>query len=187
MIVGLGNPGRKYRKTRHNIGFITVERLVRSWHESLGKGKGLYQSCTIRLDHRTVICAEPLTYMNNSGLAVHELVHYYNIDLSRLLIIFDDADLWFGQIRLRKSGGAGGHNGLKSVIQHLKTKEFARLRIGIGSDFAKKDMVNFVLSGFSKNEQKELDSIIDESVKAVLCFIREGIDKAMNQYNQDLL
>lgn len=187
MIIGLGNPGRKYRNTRHNVGFMTIDQMARSFHEKLKKGKGPYQSCKVIYRNQSIICAQPLTFMNNSGLAVRELVHYYDIDLSRLLVVYDDADLLFGHIRLRKTGGTGGHNGMKSVIQHLNTKEFARLRIGIGSDIAKKDMINFVLSGFSKNEQKELDFIIDESVNAALCFIRDGIDNAMNQCNQDLL
>ena len=187
LIAGLGNPGRKYQKTRHNIGFMTVDRLARSFHESFKKGKGPYQSCSIRSGDQVIICAQPMTFMNNSGMAVRELVHYFDIDLCRLLIIYDDADLLFGRIRMRKTGGAGGHNGVKSVIQHLNTKEFARLRIGIGSDIAKKDMINFVLSGFSKNEHKELDYILDKSVNAALCFVHDGIDTAMNQFNQDLL
>ncbi len=184
LIVGLGNPGLKYRKTRHNIGFLVIDRLAKEKGARLKKGRGPYEIAEFQLDDRSVLLAKPLTFMNNSGQAVAELVNYFDIEFSHLLVILDEVELDFGRLRLRAQGSSGGHNGLGSIIQHLNTKLFARLRIGIGTEYAKKDMTKFVLSNFSRNEQKELDSILDQAVDAVLCFIRDGIDKAMNTYNR---
>ncbi len=184
LIIGLGNPGLKYRKTRHNIGFLVVDRLAQAMGVRLKKGRGPYEITEFQIDGKSVLLAKPLTFMNNSGQAVAELVNYFDIDFSHLLVILDEVELDFGRLRLRAQGSAGGHNGLRSIIQHLNTKLFARLRIGIGTEYARKDMTKFVLSNFSRNEQKELDFILDQAVDAVLGFIRDGIDKAMTQYNR---
>jgi peptidyl-tRNA hydrolase, PTH1 family len=185
LIVGLGNPGRRYEKTRHNAGFMVVDRLAAVLGAKFKKGRGVYEICDVRCNEASVLLAKPLTFMNNSGTAVAELVRYYQIDFSRLLVVLDEIELPFGRVRLRRQGNAGGHNGLSSIIQHLNTTSFARLRIGIGTEFAKRDMVDFVLSRFSRNEQEELDSVLATSVDAVLSFIRDGIDNAMNLYNQN--
>lgn len=137
----------------------------------------------VAVGDNSAILIKPLTFMNNSGNAVAEVVNYYNIELSRLLVILDEIELSLGRLRLRAQGGSGGHNGLSSIIQNLNTKQFARLRIGIGTEYAKKDMTKFVLSNFTRNEQKELDTILDQAVDAVQTFMVDGIDKAMNRYN----
>ncbi len=183
LIVGLGNPGRKYKRTRHNLGFMVVDRLAEQKGLSYKKGRGAYETAGFVHNNQSIILAKPLTFMNNSGQAVAELVNYFDVDLSQLLIVFDDIELPFGRIRLRARGSSGGHNGLDSVLQHINTKNFARLRIGIGTEYAKRDMIKFVLSSFSRNEQKELDSIIDRSIDAILDFVEYGIDFTMNKYN----
>jgi len=183
LIVGLGNPGSKYSKTRHNIGFMVLDKLAEQKGLSYKKGRGPYETAVFVQKSQPIILAKPLTFMNNSGQAVAELLHYFDIDLAQLLIVFDDIELPFGRIRLRAQGSSGGHNGLESVLQHINSKNFARLRIGIGTEYAKRDMIKFVLSSFSRNEQKDLDAIIDRSIDAVLDFIEYGIDFTMNRYN----
>ncbi|MBN1560753.1 aminoacyl-tRNA hydrolase [candidate division KSB1 bacterium] len=184
MIVGLGNPGSEYERTRHNIGYMVVDRIAQEFNAQFRKGRGAYHHATTVIEGCKTILAKPLTYMNRSGLAVAQLLNYYDIDLSQLLIIFDEVDLPFGRVRVRKQGGSGGHHGINSVIQHVNSHEFARLRIGIGTEYAKKDMIKFVLSDFTRNEQQELEAIIALSVRVVSSFIRDGIDRTMNAFNQ---
>ena len=181
--MGLGNPGRKYKKTRHNIGFIVLERLAISYQGSFKKGRFSSEMSTIEIDRNAVILAKPLTFMNNSGMAVAELMRYYDIEMSRLLIIYDDVDIPFSKIRIRGQGTAGGHKGVESVIQYLKSNNFARLRIGINSEHAKENTKKFVLSKFSKNEQNELEEIIQKCASAAITFINEGIENTMNEFN----
>lgn len=183
LIVGLGNPGGEYEKTRHNIGFMIVDQIAKDASASFKKGRNAAVETSAHIAGQSVILAKPLTFMNNSGSAVAGLVNYYDIDLDRLLIIMDEVELPFGRLRVRKQGGSAGHNGMKSIIQHLNSKDFARLRIGIGTEYAKKDMSKFVLSNFSRNEQQELDFIVGTSVDVVHSFIRNGIDRTMNTFN----
>jgi len=183
LIVGLGNPGRKYRKTRHNIGYMAVDTLLTASNSSLIKTDFYSEYAEISIDNNPVIVAKPQTFMNNSGLAVYELVHYFKINLNRCLIIYDDVDLSFGRIKIKGKGSSGGHNGLESIIQHLDTTHFARLRLGIGSDKAKKNMIRFVLSGFSRQERNDLDNVLEKTKKAVNSFIVDGLDKTMNLFN----
>lgn len=183
LIIGLGNPGLKYRKTRHNVGFLVVDLLAHQYGVRFKKGRGPYETAELNIGDNSVILAKPLTYMNNSGQAAAELFHYFDIEPSHLLIILDEIELPLGRLRIRAQGTAGGHNGLDSIIRHLNTKSFARLRIGIGTEYAKMDMVKFVLSNFTRNEQKELKAILDRAADAVRCFIQDGVEKAMNSYN----
>jgi len=183
LIVGLGNPGAEYEKTRHNIGFMVIDRIVQDVAVSLKKGRNAAVEASAQLAGQSIILAKPLTFMNNSGTAVASLVKYYDIELTRLLVVMDEVELPFGRLRIRMQGGSAGHNGMKSIIQHLNSQEFARLRIGIGTEYAKKDMTKFVLSNFSRNEQQELDLIVKASVDVVYSFIRDGIDKTMNTFN----
>ncbi|MBN1996542.1 aminoacyl-tRNA hydrolase [candidate division KSB1 bacterium] len=185
LIVGLGNPGKKYKETRHNAGFLVIDRISDQSGCNLSKGRGVYEYGSTLIASNSVILAKPTVYMNNSGLAVRELIDYFKIKLSNLLIIFDDVDLPFGKIRLRGKGGAGGHNGVKSIIQHLQTNEFARLRIGICNDYAKADMTKFVLSPFSADERKNLHDILEKSSKIGKDFVINGLDQAMNKCNTD--
>jgi len=183
LIAGLGNPGRKYKNTRHNAGFMVIDKLAQEFNGSFKKAKFTCEQSEIKIAYKAVILAKPLTYMNNSGLAVFELMQYYKIDPSQLLLVYDDADLPLGRLRMRAQGSAGGHKGVASVIRHLKTQEFPRLRVGIGSEFGKEEMVNFVLSSFSKKERQELNNIISSAVDAVKGFIVDGLDKTMNWVN----
>ncbi len=183
MIVGLGNPGLRYKYTRHNIGFMVVERFAAQFGARLKKGRGAYEHALLKHGENSVILLKPQTFMNNSGFAVADAVNYFNVDINRILVIVDEIELPFGQLRLRRQGSSAGHNGLNSIIQHLNTKLFARLRIGIGTEYAKKDMVSFVLSNFTRNEQKELDPILDASVNAIELYLERGIDSAMNMVN----
>jgi len=183
LIVGLGNPGRGYRKTRHNIGFQVVDQFADRWGASFKRGKGQYEICRFRSLKKSGYVMKPLTYMNLSGTAVSQVLNYYRINLERILVIYDEVELPFGQLRMRPHGSAAGHKGMSSIIEHINSKQFARLRIGIGTEFAKRDMTKFVLSNFSRNEQKELVSIIEKSVDATIMFIDEGIEKAMTFFN----
>lgn len=185
IIVGLGNPGRKYDGSRHNAGFDVIDELVDRYHfggpERFGKsmiGKG-------RIGDRKVVLVKPLTYMNLSGEAVQEIVHFYKADPREdLLVISDDIDLEIGRLRIRKKGSAGGHNGLRNIVQHLGTEEFARIRVGVG---AKPDpdyeLADYVLGHFSGEERKIMDEAVAKAAEAAACAVTDGIDLAMNRYN----
>ncbi|MCG3120390.1 MAG: Peptidyl-tRNA hydrolase [bacterium] len=180
LIVGLGNPGTRYAGTRHNIGFKVAESLAERLHLSFRAGKGDYLIAT---GVGETMLLKPLTYMNNSGMAVRHAVDYFDLAHERVLIVFDDYQLPLGKLRLRASGSDGGHNGMASVIQHLGTPAVPRLRLGISSEFEKGEMANYVLSTFSKAEQKLLPEIYDRAVEAVLCFVSQGMQQAMNKFN----
>jgi len=179
LIVGLGNPGSRYANTRHNIGFKVVERLAGRLNLSFRPGKGDY----LIASGAAVLLLKPLTFMNNSGLAVRHAVDYFGLDCLRILIVLDDHQLPLGKLRLRASGSDGGHNGMASVIQHLGTPEISRLRLGLSAEFEKGEMADYVLSTFSKEEQKRLPEICDRAVEAALSFINDGVQQAMNKFN----
>jgi PTH1 family peptidyl-tRNA hydrolase len=181
-LVGLGNPGSQYELTRHNVGFLVVDRIAHLLKARFKPGKGRYQIADATCEGRHVLLVKPQTYMNASGEAVVELVHRYQVPLERLLIILDDFQLPLGRIRLRPRGSDGGHNGLASVIYQLRTEEFPRLRVGIGDDIGG-DPVAFVLSEFSRDEMQQVPDIVDRAAQAALTFIAEGIDTAMNRFN----
>lgn len=185
LIIGLGNPGRKYERTRHNVGFMVLDRTAEKLNAAFRKGRSSYEIVDVHWNETAVLLAKPTTYMNNSGIAVAEMVRYYNINLSNMLVVLDEIELPLGRLRLRKQGSYGGHNGLYSVIQQLNQQTFARLRIGIGTEFAKRDMVDFVLSNFSRNEQEILDPVLDTCVEAIDSFIHVGIDKTMSLFNKN--
>lgn len=181
LIVGLGNPGRKYEKTRHNLGFLVGRRLAHDqrWKftENLSL-KGLVAQGII--DHTNIVLLLPLMYVNNSGIAVKEIVQRKKIALENILVVCDDLNLSFGQLRLRPKGSDGGHNGLTSVIEHLKTKDFARLRIGIGRPVRKEDVVDFVLSEFEKEEQKQLPDVIERAAECGLAWLAKGTKETIS-------
>ncbi len=189
LIVGLGNPGPEYAKTRHNVGFMVVERLAAQtgaagtgpvrWHLRCRAlvAEAFFQG-------QKVILARPQTYMNNSGEAVAPLLRWYGLAPADLLVICDDLDLLPGQIRIRKKGGDGGHRGLKSVIAALGTNEFARLRIGIGRpEEPAGDVIRWVLGCFNPQEAPVIEEALARAVRAVWVILSEGIEKAMNQFN----
>ena len=183
LIVGLGNPEKEYAGTRHNMGFDVINELSKEYNISVEKSKfkGLYGSGTIGLEK--VILLKPQTFMNLSGESVREIMDFYKISTEELIIIYDDIDIDSGSIRIRKSGSAGTHNGMKSVIQHLNTTEFCRIRVGIGSPNENINMINYVIGKISKEEHAILEKGILKAKEAVVHIIKNDIDKAMNKYN----
>jgi len=184
LIVGLGNPGAKYQSTRHNVGFMVIDKLGSGID---GSSRERFQGAILetRRDDETLVLLKPLTFMNNSGASVSQVANWYKISPEKILIVYDDLDLPFGTIRLRPKGSAGGHNGLESVIRHVGTDEVPRLRIGIGRP-ASGSTVNYVLSRFSKQEQTELASVVDLAAEVAACWLSNGIQVAMNRYNRAL-
>ena len=184
LIAGLGNPGKQYERTRHNMGFDTIDELV-DRHRIPGSGiqhKAMYGKGMIAGEK--VILAKPLTYMNLSGDSVREFINYYKMDPeTELIVIYDDIDLEPGQIRIRKKGSAGGHNGMKSIISQIGTQNFYRVKVGVGAKPAGWDLADYVLGRFSTKEREEVDKAIEEAADAVEVILGEGIDAAMNKYN----
>ena len=187
LIVGLGNPGREYRETRHNVGFMVVEEIAR--RHGIGWAVGPSQITETMVGKKfgpePVMLAKPLTYMNNSGDAVAGLTRYYDIAHEDLFIVVDEAALPFGKLRARARGSAGGHNGLKSVIERLGTTEFSRLRLGVGRGDGRRDLADHVLATFEKGEQADLETLITKAADAAEMFAAEGIARVMNAYNPD--
>ena len=194
-IVGLGNPGSRYHNTRHNIGFIVIDKLAEYFKiESFElENNYLYAPCEYK--DKQLVLMKPLTYMNASGIAVKEFFEKYEVNLENILIIYDDVSLPYGVIRLRPFGSDGGHNGIKSIIYEMQTEEIPRLRVGIENpeEIVKvktekgDDLVDYVLSSFTNKEYNDLDKVINESNKAVLSFIDEGLEIAMNKHNKNVL
>ncbi len=186
LIVGLGNPGADYELTRHNIGFMLVDFLAREAGNVQIKRKDCRALLgRIALEDETVELVKPQTFMNLSGESLACLLakNEFRDDKAKLIVVSDDLALPFGKIRLRPKGSAGGHNGLKSIISNLKTEEFIRLRIGIQSEHPVSDTKRFVLDRFSKAEQAELDNVLERGAEAVCAVIRDGVERAMAQYN----
>jgi len=182
LIVGLGNPGRRYQGTRHNIGARVIDTLARRHHVAL-REEGWADVGALTLDGARVLLARPQTYVNVSGTAVADLRRRHRLPLENLLVAFDDLDLPVGQIRLRAKGGHGGHNGMRSIIEALGSEEFARLRVGIARPPEGVDPADYVLSRFSKEEQAQLDEAVERAADAVEAFVRRGIEAAMSAFN----
>lgn len=182
-IVGLGNPGLKYENTRHNVGFLTIDYLARKHNIDVRKSKfkSLYGQGTIS-GHK-VMLVKPQTYMNNSGEAVRELRNFYKFDIDKLIVVYDDIDIDFGTIRIRKKGSAGSHNGMKSIIYQIQDDQFPRIKVSIGKKPEKWDLANFVLSGFAKEEAKILEDEIRIAAEAIEIILKDDVDKAMNKCN----
>ncbi len=182
LIVGLGNPGKEYEKTRHNTGFMVMDRLAETFQVSINvkKFKGEYVKFKYRGED--VILLKPMTYMNNSGESVIQVMNYFKIDVEDLLVIYDDMDMPTGKLRLRQSGSAGGHNGIKSIIAHVGTQNFKRIRVGIDKH-PQIPVVDYVLGRFSKEEQPLIDEGIDRAVKAVEMMLDKDFVAAMNAFN----
>lgn len=183
VIAGLGNPGRDYRDTRHNVGFMAVDRIGEAYDIRLSKFQSRAITGSGLVHGNKLILAKPQTFMNLSGEAVAALVRFYKIPFDRLLVIHDDLDLPFGVIRLRPSGGSGGQKGLASTIQRLGSEDFPRLRIGIGRPAGRMQASDYVLQDFSNSERKELDGILDSCLGAVNLFVTAGLESAMSQFN----
>ena len=184
LIVGLGNPGAEYARTRHNAGFLLVEQLAEQWKASW-KNERRFQARVARADRggRTVLLAEPQTFMNLSGESVGALMRYYQVPLDRILVAVDDADLPLGEIRLRSGGGTGGHHGLESVMQHVGSRDYARLRIGIGRKDESRQITGHVLGKFGPDESGLLEKVLERAGGQMECWLTAGIQKAMSQFN----
>jgi PTH1 family peptidyl-tRNA hydrolase len=184
LIVGLGNPGADYAQTRHNAGFLLVEKLAGQWRAAWSNERK-FQARVARAERsgRTVLLAEPQTFMNASGESVGALVKFYQLPLERLLVVVDDADLPLGEIRLRPGGGTGGHHGLESVTRHLGAREYARLRIGIGRRDQARQITGHVLGRFNAAESALLEQVLDRAAGQMECWLAAGIQKAMCQFN----
>ncbi|MBC2160383.1 aminoacyl-tRNA hydrolase [Listeria booriae] len=182
MIVGLGNPGKKYERTRHNVGFMVVDELSFRHQTPWKKSKFNGMISNIVVNGEKVLLVKPLTFMNLSGECVRPLMDYYDIPVEDVLIVYDDLDLPTGKIRLRQKGGAGGHNGMKSLIQHLKTQEFNRIRVGVDRP-ANGDVINYVLGDFPKAEQPDIIAAIKQSADAIEAWPGKNFQDVMNNFN----
>lgn len=181
IIVGLGNPGSKYENTRHNMGFKTIDRLAREFSITVNRAKFKGLIGEGRIGSEKVILLKPQTYMNLSGKSVREIMDYYKVPEENLIVIYDDFDLPIGSIRIRKSGGPGTHNGMKSVVGELNSRKFPRVRIGIGS--SEGETIQFVIGKVSRDEQQILTVTTQAAADAVADIVRIGIDNAMNIHN----
>lgn len=186
LVLGLGNPGREYRNTRHNVGFMVLDRIAEQLGEEFSRTQfktlittGIYHKCK-------VILAKPQTFMNKSGIPTRSLVNFYKLDLEELLVVYDDIDLPFGTIRLKQSGGSAGHKGMNSIIENLNTQDFSRLRIGVGRPQGEKQAANYVLKPFTKEEENFLVTYVDSAAEAVFFTIDSGTVNAMTKYNKSV-
>jgi PTH1 family peptidyl-tRNA hydrolase len=186
LLIGLGNPGREYKDSRHNFGFMLVDRLcVRLNARGMKMQSKAIVISTVH-EERKLILAKPQTYMNLSGQSVQGLVHFYKIPLTNIMVLSDDLDLPFGTIRIRASGGPGGQRGMASIIEHLGSKEFPRLRLGIGRPPGRMQAADYVLQDFSREDLKNLSEVLDRAADAALTFVTEGLNAAMNKFNGGL-
>lgn len=182
-IVGLGNPGMQYENTRHNAGFISIDYLARKYDIDVRKIKFKSLIGQGVISGHKVMLVKPQTYMNNSGEAIREIFNYFDFDHDKLIVIFDDIDIDFGSIRIRKKGSAGTHNGMKSIIYNLQFDDFPRIKVAVGKKPEYMDLANFVLSGFSKKEAKIIEEEVMLLSDAIEMILEEGIDKTMSIYN----
>ena len=183
LIVGLGNPESEYAHTRHNMGFDTINELAKNNNINITKTKfkALYETGIIQ--NEKVILLKPQTYMNLSGEAIKESRDFYNVKPEEIIVIYDDIDIEKGKIKLRKKGGPGSHNGMKSVVQELNTTDFIRIRVGIGQPEFKSDMINYVIGNVPEEEQKILQQGTKKAAEAIEEILKNGIDIAMNKFN----
>ncbi len=184
LIVGLGNPGKEYENTRHNVGFMVVDELVKSLKLKNPSEEALSLLYRTRIGGKEVIFAKPLTYMNNSGAAVYNLLEEFNLSPENMLVVYDDLDLPLGSIRLRLKGSSGGHKGVESIIKYIGTENFPRLRIGIGRPKKKEDVVKYVLSPFSREEENTINKVIKKAVRCILRAIEISPERAMEYCNR---
>jgi peptidyl-tRNA hydrolase, PTH1 family len=184
LIVGLGNPGREYRETRHNVGFKVVDEMARQHGATFEAAPADAEMAKVRdVGDGGTLLAKPLTFMNLSGHAVGELLRYFKIDVADLLVVADDVNLPLGRLRARMRGSEGGHNGLRSIIEQLGTNEFGRLRVGVGRGDTRRDLADHVLAGFEPDEQADIERAIARAAGAAGIFATDGMVKVMNTFN----
>lgn len=184
IIAGLGNPGRSYEQTRHNVGYKTVDALIDRWQTGPMQKSGKVLLTRLIREDRELLLVKPLSYMNNSGNAVKGIFEKSKQDLDSMIVIHDDLDLPIGRLRIRKNGGSGGHKGVQSIIDHLKTKDFIRIRIGIDKPVDTNEVTDYVLTPFAKNEKNILKNVIERAVLGVESILSEGLISAMNAFNR---
>lgn len=184
MIVGLGNPGRKYESTRHNIGFRVIDELMDRWNVTSMQSKMNGEFAVVHRPEGKVLLVKPMTYMNLSGECVRPLMDYYSIEPKDVIVLYDDLDLPLGRLRLRQRGSAGGHNGMKSLIQHLGTERFSRIRIGIDRPTNGMTIVDYVLASFRKDEEDDVVQVIQQAAAACEESVGRPFLEVMNTYNQ---
>lgn len=184
IIAGLGNPGSAYEKTKHNMGFLAIDNLADKLNINVNriKFKGLVGEG--RIGSERVILIKPQTYMNNSGESIREVCNFYKVPPENLIVLIDDIDIGFANLKIKQKGSAGTHNGLKSIISHLQSDKFTRIKIGVGKQKMGQDLADFVLSGFSKKELKEIEETIDKAALATIEIVENGVESSMNQYNK---
>jgi PTH1 family peptidyl-tRNA hydrolase len=182
IVAGLGNVGEEYEGTRHNTGFMVVDRLAKSAEARWELSRHAYRT-EIKLKGRTIILLKPTTYMNLSGKAIKYWLMQERVELSRLLVVVDDIALPLGELRMKKQGSGGGHNGLKNIEEMLGSTAYCRLRVGVGNDFARGRQIDYVLGQYSEGELAELSQHLDEAAEMVKTFVLEGADRAMNKFN----
>ncbi|WP_174615343.1 aminoacyl-tRNA hydrolase [Virgibacillus ihumii] len=182
-IVGLGNPGRKFKKTRHNIGFMVIDELAERHNWKLKTDKFNGKSVVEHIHGDKVALLKPQTYMNLSGQSIRPLMDFYQIDPTEILVIYDDMDLPTGKIRLRQKGGHGGHNGVRSTIEHVGSKEFKRLRIGIGRPDSRMPIIDYVIGNFSKEQQQDASDSIQTAADACEAWMEKPFNQVMNEFN----
>lgn len=182
IIAGLGNPGRKYENTRHNMGFIAVDLLAEKYGIKVDKIKFKALVGEGRIAGRKVLLVKPQTYMNLSGESIREVMSFYKEGIENLIVIYDDIDIPTGTIRVRKKGSAGTHNGMRNIVYLLQDDNFPRIRVGIGSD-KKVDLINYVTGGVTKGEKELLEGALVKAADAAAAIVEKGIEKAMNEYN----
>jgi PTH1 family peptidyl-tRNA hydrolase len=187
LIAGLGNPGRKFEHNRHNVGFMLLNRLSLKLGQAFGQVESKALVAKASFLGERVILIKPQTYMNNSGSAVNSLVHFYKVPLNNLLVAYDDVDLPLGTLRLRPSGGSAGQKGMQSIIERLGTDEFPRLRIGTGRPPGRMEAADYVLQDFPTGESDLLVETLDRGVEAVLTYLKDGLERAMNLNNGELV
>lgn len=186
LIAGLGNPEQKYALTRHNVGFEAALSVRKQHDFSIEKNRCHAMVSTGIIGSEKVMVMRPLTYMNCSGIAVAEAASFFKLPPDHIIVLSDDVSIPLGSLRLRRTGSAGGHNGLKSIIEHLGSEDFLRVRIGVGLKPDGWDLADFVLARLTKEEQEKLSGTIEEAAQAAAAIITDGMDKAMNQYNHIL-
>ena len=184
LIVGLGNPGADYARTRHNAGFLVVEEMAKRWRAAWSFEKKFNAKVArVERGERKVLLAEPQTFMNASGEAIGSLLNFYRVPLNQLLVVVDDADLPLAELRLRPKGSSGGHHGLESIEQHVGSREFARLRVGIGRRDGRREITNHVLGKFGPEELGLVEKVLERAADQADCWALEGVEKAMNRFN----
>lgn len=186
LIVGLGNPGREYQNSRHNIGFMLVNRLAERLETTFARLESKALVTKAKLEDYTIILAKPQTYMNLSGQSVNSLVKFYKLPMENVMVVYDDVDLPFGRLRIRPSGGSAGHKGVESIIQQLGTQDFPRLRFGVGRPPGSKGAAAYVLRDFTGEDADFLHQYLERGTDAVLTYLGEGLETAMNRYNSKL-